>query len=90
MSYMMQRILSAAIKTATGQVVTLPAPARHLDIFRYMIDVLHLPSPGSVQGFVTDDGEFLGRRGARMVADLAGQVKPKAQRSPFLFTEDLW
>lgn len=88
MSYMDTRILSAAIRASDGTVYALPAPARHIEIFKAMVEA-GISTAGSVQGFVTNQDQYLGRRGARMVAELAGQIKPKAQRSPFLFVEDL-
>ena len=49
------------------------------------------PYPGgSSQGFVTDDGQFLNREDAMMVAILAGQVvKGKTHHPRQLFSEDL-
>ena len=78
-------IVAAVIRYADG-VLSLPPPNRHLDIVAVRDGVT---DDSDVRGFITDTGEFLGRREAAAHACGAGQVK--ALRSPpGLTTDDLW
>ena len=75
-----ESIEAAAIKRASGEVVSLPAPARHCDI------ICHIAAPykpgkptiiladGGVQGFVTNTGRFVTREEAYTIAKEAGQI----------------
>lgn len=94
-------IVSAAIKI-NGAVISMPRPARHADILR-QIKGLHDPydRPGwsyevEIQGFITDQGEFLNRRQAYDHAIRCEQGTPNRRTSPGnyqgeeLYSEDLW
>lgn len=83
-------IAMAAIKEEKGAVFTLPRPYRHHHIIAAR-SALGLRTPSTCeQGFVTNTGHFVDREGARVVAELAGQLLPGARRHGQLFTEDVW
>lgn len=84
------KITDVAIVYA-GKTYTLPRPNRHHDVIRSI--------PGGVkgpdkQGFVLDDGTFLGRREAMTLALANGQLKRRPGQEHYqsdqLFSEDLW
>jgi len=80
--------LKAAISTRNG-IFSLPRPARHGDVFRYMQHcVCGAIVPGSVQGFLDSEGRFWTRAEAFDLAERAIGVQVKSSR--VLFTEDLW
>lgn len=94
-------IVAAAVKI-NNAVISMAAPARHHDILRAIVS---LYEPGSrpswtyaeeEQGFVTNKGEFLGRREAFNHARNCGQGTPRRRTAPGnyegdeLFSEDLW
>lgn len=85
------RIKAAAIKSRCGEIVyTLPPPNRHHNIIKYMAEHGEpVPITGE-QGFITEDGKFVRRRRAKMIARLAGQLLERADDSPLLFSEDVW
>lgn len=85
-------IEAAAIQAANGLVFALPAPNRHHDVLRAMNE---LTIPRAVafegeQGFVTSEGCFVGRREARDIATIAGQLLPTAYDLDQLYSEDVW
>lgn len=84
------QIVGVAIIYA-GKTYSLPKPKRHHDVIRSI--------PGGVkgpdtQGFILDDGSFLGRTGAMQLARDNGQLKrssnPNHYQGNKLFSEDLW
>lgn len=79
-------IASAAIN-AGGLIFSLARPARHSDIIRAMSETVEGRPLVGVQGFVTNDGRFLGRKEAAKLAFESGQI---AEFRDELFTEDLW
>lgn len=83
------QIKQAAIKDASGNIHTLPRPARHYNIMHDMrvrgID----DRPNEVQGFITEDDEFVDRKFAAEIALEAGQCV-ELMASPRLYSEDLW
>lgn len=91
----MARIIAAAVKIR-GVALSMPPPARHYDIVNSMCDTLGTPSATRYalpddQGFLTDEGKFVGRVEAKTIATAAGQVKPSAPSyMKELFTEDIW
>ena len=92
----MTRIVAAAINQ-NGLVFHMPAPARHRDVIREMARCgIPIPIVGE-QGFVTDEGKFVNRTDAHMIAEAAGQLIPRKDSGvPFvaqhshLFSEDVW
>lgn len=94
-------IVSAAIKI-NGAIISMPRPARHHDILRQIKGLYEYGDRPDFtynveeQGFLTDEGMFLGRRGAFYHAHDCGQGTPNRRVSPghyagdVLFSEDLW
>lgn len=87
-----QQITHVAISYA-GRIWSLPAPNRHHDVIREIIQQTRsgLYGPHS-EGFLTEDGTYLDRRSARWLAASTGQFKRSAggTQSEELFSEDLW
>ncbi len=83
-------------------VYALPAPKRHHDIIRYLVEVVGLQPPiRGGQGFLLSDGTFADRVRAMQVACEANQVSKEIQAvyeakngnlgdGAILFSEDLW
>lgn len=83
-------VVAAAIKDADGVAISLPPPARHHDIIRYMVEGLNRPAPiTGEQGFLMSDGAFARRGRAAMLAIVSGQIQ-KTITPDWLCTEDLW
>lgn len=94
-------IVAAAIRI-NHAVISMAAPARHHDILRQISglywDFKRPPHTfeDEVQGFITDKGEFLGRRAAFAHTVECGQGQPRRRTSPGeyqgdeLYSEDLW
>lgn len=88
---MTERIVAAALKMGEMTISVLP-PGRHHTIFWELAK--HFPDircpPPNDQGFLTDNGRFIGREEAVEVAKASGQIeRPKYQPNQ-LFSEDLW
>ena len=80
-------IIAAAILGTDGKLYALPAPARHHNILH------HFDVDQCTSGFITSDGEYVGREKAFEIASAAGQVLPRdpaGYNGNMLFTEDLW
>jgi hypothetical protein len=78
-----------------GKVHSLPAPNRHSDVIRMIIEAD--PTVGTVnayddnQGFLDADGLYLNRRQALYNAQVNNQIKPGTTiRAGRLFSEDVW
>lgn len=81
-------ILTAAIRQ-DGVIYTLPRPARHHDIIKYMcVEKGVKPPVLGEQGFIDDYEGFVGRRSALRIAMKCNQVKDEC--IPKLFSEDMW
>jgi len=91
--YYGQLIVAAAIKE--GDLVrSVPRPGRHHTIIRAAMEA-GLPTPiTGEQGFLTSDGEFVGRKTAMRIALAAGQEIIRKEAYAYdggpLFSEDLW
>ena len=87
------KIVAAAIKDKTGTVYSLQPPNRHHDIIWQCGVAGH---DGSVQGFLTDEGKFVDREEAMVIARAANQLIDRpagpasGNQSTKLFSEDLW
>lgn len=85
-------ITQAAIKLETGEIITRSRPSRHSDI----ISECHknkVSVSGAVQGFILNDGTFVNRNEAYIVAKEAGQILESemySSRPVLLYTEDIW
>lgn len=94
-----RHIVSAAIRVRhkSGQtghtlIFSLPAPARHNDIIRAMVEAGIPPPIGSLyeQGFLDSEGVFAWRTRARAIAEDADQLLPRAGKTNELYSEDVW
>lgn len=88
-----ETIEMAALKPEGKDAVSLPRPARHHDVIRYMHEQGYSRAEiaRSEQGFVTSAGRFMWRAPALRVAQRAGQlIGGKSISSTRLFSEDVW
>jgi hypothetical protein len=86
------KILGVAIKQ-NDLIICQPAPARHHDCIEYAIEVLGLKPPMSSlflnQGFYLENGQYLDRNEALVVAKEENQIIHNVGLE-FLTSEDLW
>jgi hypothetical protein len=82
------RIIGVALRTEDGKIYSLPAPARHSDLFQLEpIGVL----ASAEQGFLLEDGNFVDRDDAFELARDTGQmICPTDRVYGTLYSEDLW
>lgn len=88
-----KEVVAAAINYMdTGEIISLPAPARHCDIIFYAHESLGKPRPvRGTQGFLLRGGIFAMRKAARRMAIKHGQVtEEKLMKKDSLYSEDLW
>ena len=86
------KIISAALKVGR-LIVSLPAPARHHHVIKELCSVTGRSSEGhGNQGFLTNEGKFVGRREAIDIARQNGQLlgEPTDGSGFQLYSEDLW
>lgn len=86
------RITHAAIRFK-GQTYALPAPARHHDVIRHICSITNEPTVtayGDDQGFVDDQGRYLTREEAFIVAHTSRQTKRRCEVGAQLYSEDVW
>lgn len=82
-------IVAAAIRQGS-MVCSVPKPGRHHDVIREMARAgIPIPINGE-QGFLTSEGQFVGRKQAKHIATLAGQILSKHGNANQLFSEDVW
>ncbi len=84
-------LIHAVAITQDGIVFTLPRPARHHHVIKYITSKpgrKYNPKLGE-QGFITDSGNFVTREQAAILALASGQVIKLAD-PPELFSEDVW
>lgn len=89
----MKTVVAAAIKIG-DLILSVPRPGRHHDVIRLAVEA-GLPTPiTGEQGFVDNDGRFLDRKQAMVVAMRAEQPIIREDAHTFvggsLFSEDLW
>lgn len=95
-------IVAAALRVG-HLVCSMPPPARHHDVIHQMSGsgICDEDMEHAIQGFLTDGGEFLGRRDALSHARECGQGTPRRDAlmkarpntyydGPELFSEDMW
>ena len=90
-------ITGVAIKDRrTGEVFSIPKPARHCCVIRSLVKLRRWTSArNGEQGFITESGEFLNRQRGMLHAIQFGQLlkTPEPGRlgnGDILFSEDLW
>lgn len=84
-----ETIVAAAVLDHAGAPVSLPPPARHHNILRFMVDRGDPTPIVGRQGFMTNTGEFVDRETAGHIAIIAGQIE-RLKWPPNLYSEDLW
>lgn len=86
------RIVCAALRhTETGEIIWLPAPARHHNLFREIPDYVASDEFAKYeQGFLTNADDFVDRVEAKRIAREANQLLDRASKLKYLFSEDLW
>ena len=84
-------IIAAAINI-DGDIYALPAPKRHHDIIRHLIDRGLPPPIQGDQGFIDDELGFVDRDIAYLRARDEGQLigNLDQSRGAVLFSEDVW
>lgn len=88
-----ERIIASAIRhKETGEIWTLPAPARHHNLFRILPDELSSSDIAKYieQGFETNLRPFVDRKEAKIIARIADQLLDRASKLNILFSEDVW
>lgn len=87
-----ETIVSVALKTPNGILVSKEAPARHHDLLHGLaaLGVGTETRVGSRQGFLTSTGRFVSREEGVAIARGADQIVRKTQPENQLFSEDLW
>ena len=72
-------------------IYALPKPNRHHNVFQLIDDTSYKME---IQGFLDDQGNFLDRKIAYIIAKTSGQLArpgdPKLYQGNELFSEDLW
>jgi len=86
----LENVVASAI-AYDGEIYSLPAPARHVDVMKHMIGlgIVDLIPPDD-QGFVTSTGRFVTRQEAANLAVAACQITETKFQPGILFSEDLW
>lgn len=83
-------IIAAACRTSDLEVHTRPPPARHNDIMA-TLSRADQRLDRTEQGFITNNGVFVGRPAARVIAQQAGQIVRRVGGDDgALYTENLW
>ncbi len=88
----MTNIQSVAVKDIYDRIWKLPEPFRHHNVI-HLMNGGKRPHIDAEQGFMTNEGKFVGREEAMIIAKNANQVLPRASnhyQGPELFSEDLW
>lgn len=85
---MRERIDCAAVRLSTGEVLSLPRPARHHQVLR---SGSRAWEDDHEQGFTTTAGRFVGREEALRIARRQGQIVHRCGGDHIrLFSENLW
>ncbi len=81
----MEKIISVAIRW-NNVIASLPAPARHIDVMKYLPFIKDLDD----QGFLTDTGRWISRKEAWELATKNEQLIGTGYTPGILFSEDVW
>lgn len=85
-------IVAAALRI-NDVTLSMPAPARHGDLFAALVGLgIDIHNVDHVdQGFLDHRGLYLSRTSAKIVANRFGQVtRGSLERMPELYSEDIW
>lgn len=86
---MSDTITGVAVMTDKGQVLALPAPARHPKLYA-LAAFCGVPLDDYTAGFMTSSGQFVNRTAARQIAAANGQILPGVVDRTELYSEDVW
>jgi hypothetical protein len=82
---------AAAVRLRDGRVFSVPKPGRHCDVLHMMArDHDIFQEEHDEQGFLLSDGTFCRRAPAKIIAEKAGQLLPRAMKLRELYSEDVW
>ena len=87
------QVEAAAVREVSGTVYALAQPARHHNVLHLMHERGVKPDSSDWgQGFLLNNGRYVNRKQAAMVALRAGQIKniPIENDRDYLLSEDLW
>lgn len=88
----MQKITHVAVRR-NGRTYSLPAPNRHHDVL-WSIPKWDTKEERDIQGFLDDQGNFLTRSEAFVLATQTGQINRRKHEGSYdgtdLYSEDLW
>lgn len=74
-----------------SDVYSLPPPNRHDNVIHWVFEMLgDAWTEPEVQGFLTNEGNFVGRKEAFIIATAAGQLIAPLNRGEELFSEEMW
>jgi hypothetical protein len=75
-----------------GELYSLPAPNRHHDVIRHIVETTGVKSVGGTQGFLANGETYLGRKPALRHAIECNQLLPRATGHKLgeLYSEDVW
>jgi hypothetical protein len=82
-------VAAAAILGHNGDIWSLPRPARHHHVIKFMAESGEPTPINGEQGFVLSDGRFVMRKAAAYLALKNGQIK-SLKWPPNLYSEDIW
>lgn len=84
-------IVAAALRI-NDVTLSMPAPARHGDLFAALVGLgIDIRKVHIDQGFLDHRGLYLSRTSAKIVANRFGQVSRESlERMPELYSEDVW
>jgi hypothetical protein len=83
------KIVGVAVRV-NGLTVSLLPPNRHFNVLQQMPSKFARLVKPSEQGFITNEGKFVGREEAKIIARNANQLLPTHSPNNECFSEDLW
>lgn len=86
---MAMKIIAAAIQYKGVNFIRMP-PQRHSDIIHVLSEINEDAAINGVQGFLTNEGIFVGRVGAKAIVKDFNQPTIRDTHPTELFSEDLW
>ena len=83
-------IVAAAVRLPGNLIASVPRPGRHHDVVQRLAILGIKQAAEHEQGFLTNLGEFVRRKPARLIAQRANQLLPRASELLELYSEDVW
>lgn len=88
------RIVAAAVRLVDGTVITRSRPVRHPKLVHWTYHAgLENAEGRDAEGFLTDEGVFVDRVEAKIIAANAGQLNERGTARTYtneLYSEDVW